>query len=664
MLHINKIIIKNFRPYYGTQSFDFGKNDGLSIVLGDNGIGKSSLIRAIKFVLYDELDSIGAFKIKNELNIVAWEEENFEMYVALDFEYNNDSYVLKRIKRIKGSVHGLPRSDNDFEDTVTLIKNQNFLSVNETMMVLKNIIPKKISEYILFEGETISKYKDLLDNNKNLEIYDSIRKILGITTLENSKSDLEKHLEKLHLERLKFVREQSKNQKLLDELNRLTEQQNQFIESNKQIKIDLITTIDSKNKNETTLKNNQRIRELIEKKSELNVAISTINESIKIKKEALKNYLKNYKSICYDLINSEITKTPQDINQTMESLNNNHTIVNEIDILRNLILKSKCSYCGHDIASNEVNTINNRIVELEKDIVTITDAEKNKLDKYNLKISTLKTFSNQIQPLDFSKLISSIESDIQIKLIEKDNTTRKLSDIESQIEGLGGSSNIEQVAKAYSIASKNEEIYKGMLKNSEDEIKRIQTLIDDIIKKSPSTVDLTSIDSKIQKTTNLIEVLKLSIEKYSENMRTKVQHDASLMFKSISENQQYDRLVFDENYGLKLIDVQNRVVPNISSGYMTLITISLIYGLHKNSSLTGTIILDAPFSVLTNFHRDKIIKTFQTLSPQVLLLVYKDQIDIESIRAEMQGKLLNEYEIYQDRNEVNSSYKTNIREVK
>lgn len=664
MLHINKIIIKNFRPYYGTQSFDFGKNDGLSIVLGDNGIGKSSLIRAIKFVLYDELDSIGAFKIKNELNIVAWEEENFEMYVALDFEYNNDSYVLKRIKRIKGSVHGLPRSDNDFEDTVTLIKNQNFLSVNETMMVLKNIIPKKISEYILFEGETISKYKDLLDNNKNLEIYDSIRKILGITTLENSKSDLEKHLEKLHLERLKFVREQSKNQKLLDELNRLTEQQNQFIESNKQIEIDLITTIDSKNKNETTLKNNQRIRELIEKKSELNVAISTINESIKIKKEALKNYLKNYKSICYDLINSEITKTPQDINQTMESLNNNHTIVNEIDILRNLILKSKCSYCGHDIASNEVNTINNRIVELEKDIVTITDAEKNKLDKYNLKISTLKTFSNQIQPLDFSKLISSIESDIQIKLIEKDNTTRKLSDIESQIEGLGGSSNIEQVAKAYSIASKNEEIYKGMLKNSEDEIKRIQTLIDDIIKKSPSTVDLTSIDSKIQKTTNLIEVLKLSIEKYSENMRTKVQHDASLMFKSISENQEYDRLVFDENYGLKLIDVQNRVVPNISSGYMTLITISLIYGLHKNSSLTGTIILDAPFSVLTNFHRDKIIKTFQTLSPQVLLLVYKDQIDIESIRAEMQGKLLNEYEIYQDRNEVNSSYKTNIREVK
>ncbi len=664
MLHINKIIIKNFRPYYGTQSFDFGKNDGLSIVLGDNGIGKSSLIRAIKFVLYDELDSIGAFKIKNELNIVAWEEENFEMYVALDFEYNNDSYVLKRIKRIKGSVHGLPRSDNDFEDTVTLIKNQNFLSVNETMMVLKNIIPKKISEYILFEGETISKYKDLLDNNKNLEIYDSIRKILGITTLENSKSDLEKHLEKLQLERLKFVREQSKNQKLLDELNRLTEQQNQIIESKKQIEIDLITTIDSKNKNETTLKNNQRIRELIEKKSELNVAISTIDESIKIKKEALKTYLKNYKSICYDLINSEITQTPQDINQTMESLNNNHTIVNEIDILRNLILKSKCSYCGHDIASNEVNTINNRIVELEKDIVTITDAEKNKLDKYNLKISTLKTFSNQIQPLDFSKLISSIESDIQIKLIEKDNTTRKLSDIESQIEGLGGSSNIEQVAKAYSIASKNEEIYKGMLKNSEDEIKRIQTLIDDIIKKSPSTVDLTSIDSKIQKTTNLIEVLKLSIEKYSENMRIKVQHDASLMFKSISENQQYDRLVFDENYGLKLIDVQNRVVPNISSGYMTLITISLIYGLHKNSSLTGTIILDAPFSVLTNFHRDKIIKTFQTLSPQVLLLVYKDQIDIESIRAEMQGKLLNEYEIYQDRNEVNSSYKTNIREVK
>jgi len=71
MLHINKITIKNFRPYFGIQTFDFGKKKGLSIVLGDNGIGKTSLIKAIKFALYNEFDSVGSFKVKNEMNIIA-----------------------------------------------------------------------------------------------------------------------------------------------------------------------------------------------------------------------------------------------------------------------------------------------------------------------------------------------------------------------------------------------------------------------------------------------------------------------------------------------------------------------------------------------------------------------------------------------------------------
>ena len=37
-------------------------------------------------------------------------------------------------------------------------------------------------------------------------------------------------------------------------------------------------------------------------------------------------------------------------------------------------------------------------------------------------------------------------------------------------------------------------------------------------------------------------------------MRIKVQEDATELFKQISENKEYDRLEFDEHYGLKLLD--------------------------------------------------------------------------------------------------------------
>lgn len=663
MLHINKIIVKNFRPYNGIQTFDFGDKDGLSIIIGDNGIGKSSLIRAIKFVLYNELESTDTFKIKNELNILAWEEENYEMYVALDFTYNNDSYILKRINRLKGRYYGEPQKDDDFEDVVTLIRNRNLLSQNEMDIVLKNIIPKKISEYILFEGETISKYKDLLDKNRNLEIYESIRRILGVTTLENTKIDLDKHLEKLNQEKIKLVKEQSKNEKLKEELDNHQEHLSKLTTTRKNIEEDYQKTKSSREKNEEILRNNQRIKELLEDKSKLKTDINVTNNEISIIRESLKTHLKNYKSICYGMLKNEVDYIPNDIENVLEKNRSNETFREKIKTLEEVISTSKCMYCGHALSQSEIEDLKGQIQDLTDKLHVISPSNQELINKHKSKTSVIASILNQIQFVDFGKIVNDIETQIQTKLIEKDNKSQKLSNIDSQIESLGGSQNIEIVARNYSNDCKNEELLKQSLEQCDKNIKEIKEKIDDILKKNPTNLDLTGLENKITKTSNLINVFIKAIDKFSEQMRLKVQEDATLMFKNISENTEYDHLEFDEQYGLKLKDRFNRIVPNISSGYMTLITISLIYGLHKNSSLTGTIILDAPFSVLTNFHRDRIIRTFQTLSPQVILLVYKDQINIETIRKEMQGKLINEFEIYQNRTEVNSSYKTNIREV-
>lgn len=663
MLHINQITIKNFRPYYGIQTFKFGEQDGLSIVLGDNGIGKSSLIRAIKFVLYDEFDSVENFKIKYELNIVAWEEQNFELYVALDFNYNHERYILKRIKRAKTSINGEPKSDGDFEGIVTLIKENQIMSSEATNNILKNVIPKKIAEYILFEGETIAKYKNLLDKNRNLEIYDSIRKILGITTLENSKIDLDKQLNYYNSERIRSVREQNKNQKMLDDLNKYKEQQDQFTLRKDNAQRDLAETVRIKNNCEEILRNNQRIRELMDKKTKSIGEIQTIKQIITNEKETLKQLLKNYKSICVVFLKDEIDDVPNRIRELTEIQNKNKDFEKDLQILKGLLTLTKCRYCGNDINKEEIEEIKTRIYEIDSQMVNVSKEDIGILDKYNQKLIFMKEMLNGIEIIEHKKKIKSIETKIQEKLIEKDGIENKLKDIEYQIESLGGSLDIEETAKSYTRAEKNEELHNEAIRNCDVEIKRLQSQIDDIIRKSPTDIDINSINLKIKKTQLLVDVFTKSIESYSEKMRVKVQNDATLMFRKISENHEYDRLEFDKQYGLKLIDTNNRIVPNISSGYMTLITISLIYGLHKNSTLTGTIILDAPFSVLTNFHRDKIIQTFQTLSPQVLLLVYKDQIDLDKIRNTMEGKLVNEYEIYQDREVSNSSYKTSIREV-
>lgn len=661
MLHINSITIKNFRPYYGIKRFDFGEEDGLSIIMGDNGIGKSSLIRAFKYVLYDEFDNELEFKIKNELNIVAWEEQNFEMYVVLDFTYNNDDYILKRSRTMKANLLQ-PKSDNDFLSSVMLNQNGKILSNAETERILKNIIPKKISEYILFEGETISRYKKLLDSNQNSEIYKSIRKILGLTVLENSLFDLETQLSIYESEKIKMAKENTSNEKIKKQLSGFNEERKNLLTEQKETKEKLAEAKEQLENSKQILKNNTSISNLMKEKTGYETEIKNAKESIISLKQMVKNKIKQYKSFSKEFVESELKGVPDEIIEIKNNVQSNKFKEEKIKQLEDVYLMEECQYCGNHMGDSERFNIEQKINELQKDLIAVEDERLILLNKHEEKMNALNNLISDVPDLE-KTFIKDQELMIQQNLIKIDGFKQSLKTTNEQIESLGGVGDLDEVVRAYSQAETNITIYNNTLDEINKSLGDVQSKIDNVSKKIIADIDLSVIESKINITKTLIKVFKLSIEEFSKKMRIKVQEDATELFKQISENKEYDRLEFDEHYGLKLLDRKNRVVPNISSGYMNLITISLIYGLHKNSTLTGTIVLDAPFSVLTEFHRENIISAFQKLSPQVILLVYKDQIDLYKIRKDMQGHLINEYEIYQDRSQVDSSYKTEIRRI-
>ena len=55
-MFLDFIEITNFRPFYGTQKVNFGYNDeeNLTIILANNGSGKTSLVNAFTWCLYGE----------------------------------------------------------------------------------------------------------------------------------------------------------------------------------------------------------------------------------------------------------------------------------------------------------------------------------------------------------------------------------------------------------------------------------------------------------------------------------------------------------------------------------------------------------------------------------------------------------------------------------
>ena len=86
---IKEIRIKNFRSYYGDNNrFEFSK-DGLTLILGDNGDGKTTLFEAIQWLLDTTVDR-GRIEHVSEMRKSKLEiGEHDEVLVSIKFEHND-----------------------------------------------------------------------------------------------------------------------------------------------------------------------------------------------------------------------------------------------------------------------------------------------------------------------------------------------------------------------------------------------------------------------------------------------------------------------------------------------------------------------------------------------------------------------------------------------
>lgn len=87
---INKIIIRNFRSYYGDNTFEF--KDGLTLIIGDNGDGKTTFFEALEWLFNtsqteDKTERILSAKRKKEL----FDNETDSVRVVMYFKSEGDS---------------------------------------------------------------------------------------------------------------------------------------------------------------------------------------------------------------------------------------------------------------------------------------------------------------------------------------------------------------------------------------------------------------------------------------------------------------------------------------------------------------------------------------------------------------------------------------------
>ena len=193
-MRIRRIKVCNFGPFYGEHDLDLSSEEnGVYIIHGNTGQGKTSLVRSILWGLYGKvLDHHGKeIPPTSLLNRAAFAECNLAFSVVIFFSLEGKEHVLTRKtasiahsdkKYISGMECYLVKDGQPIADTPDKVR-----------LEIERILPFDVSKFFFFDGEMLAKYEELLDQDSHdMRIMrDSIEHILGIPYLKTARDDLD-----------------------------------------------------------------------------------------------------------------------------------------------------------------------------------------------------------------------------------------------------------------------------------------------------------------------------------------------------------------------------------------------------------------------------------------------------------------------------------------
>lgn len=176
--------ICNFRSFYGMQVIKFGPagSNGVTVIHGENGAGKTNLLNAIFWCL------TGAFtpRLSNPellINKAARDEDKAaECYVDLRFSHENRDFQVVR------TVTGR----NESRLNLYQVKDDIPRAVQNPQTFIERIIPKALSRWFFFDAEAIGE----LELSGSQEFRRSLRRILGFELVDILVDDLQLCLSK------------------------------------------------------------------------------------------------------------------------------------------------------------------------------------------------------------------------------------------------------------------------------------------------------------------------------------------------------------------------------------------------------------------------------------------------------------------------------------
>lgn len=632
-----KLKMIDFRQYYGEAEIEFATPEtsedmprNITLVHGENGVGKTTLMNAITWCLYGHLGD--DFEGKEELvNELAFQEGKRSCRVETTFRIvDGDTDDYRDYTAIRNWDQ--PSGNGKIFKLFAVDLYGNHQEVNSAKSFIQSIVPREMCRYFFFHGEGLINIQNSKAGSEAFR--HAVRSILGCTFVEQAIDDLASIRTKLSKE---IAAISSKNQKY------------------KRLQLELEASI--KSKDELSVKRDQWKAKLdkfedeivhIDKKlahSNINLA-REIQSSLSILRRSLE-INKNRRSASYEkqvalierfgwkVFGSGLAKSAE---QLMQDAAHKGRIPAPFDrpFVQSILDKSEC-VCGRPFEPNSA--------EYRAIVGLIESANDESVLQKRIRAGSVAD-SMALNAADFPKLVLDCEREIRdieqsIKDLEKE-----ISENEARLQAIDDKE-IAALQAERKAAFEQVKTCEGGRSVCADNLTRVERTIVDINRQLrealPSTPQANILADMYTQTDSLENRCTELLSQMEEKSRAVIATEVNDILNKYS-TQDY-RIGIDSNYGFHLVRSDGSVVKK-SKGETLLLNLAFVSALIKHAKLRskasgeifipGTIapfVIDAPFGELDKAYRIATARFLPSSSEQLILLLssshWTEDIDTE-----------------------------------
>jgi len=227
---LKKIELSNFMCYSGPNNkFEF--EDGINLIIGDNGYGKSKLFDAFYWVMYDQLFDTGRKEFRDtrfmkkqvisDKAIHDAEEGMITAMVAITLQQNErgHEYSLERrysVRKLSDRIQEEEGSNFTIRKTELGLGTGMILTDEDEVARIKGfVLPDNIKPYMWFQGEQV---ESIIDFNKDASLTQAINVLSNISQYDGIIEVADSLKEAVDKEYNKKLREQSKDRDKSEQL--------------------------------------------------------------------------------------------------------------------------------------------------------------------------------------------------------------------------------------------------------------------------------------------------------------------------------------------------------------------------------------------------------------------------------------------------------------